>query len=144
MRFQNVFDPIVSNIAWIKGSPSVCSVTFHFLTDWHPATLSLLFFWLLAPPNSPHFSLFSYFNTQIMKSWRDLSTLFYTFPLCIIMYTRNQALLWKKSLGPIMSNFWGRFFYVFKGKKIENITASALKSCIEKKVKKSFCLFYIG
>ena len=35
------------------------------------------FFWLLAPPNSPHFSLFSYFNTQIMKSWRDLSTLFF-------------------------------------------------------------------
>jgi hypothetical protein len=34
------------------------------------------FFWLLAPPNSPHFSLFSYFNTQIMKSWRNLFTLF--------------------------------------------------------------------
>ena len=25
--------------------------------------------------------------------------------------------LWKKSLGPIMSNFWGPFFYVFMGKK---------------------------
>ena len=34
------------------------------------------FFWLLAQPNSPHFSLFSYFNTQIMKSWRNLFTLF--------------------------------------------------------------------
>ena len=51
------------------------------------------FFWLLAPPNSPHFSLFSYFNTQIMKSWRDLSTLFYTFPLCIrcLMVSTDQS-----------------------------------------------------
>ena len=44
--------------------------------------------------------------------------------------------LWKKSLGPIMSNFWGRFFLCFQRQKIfffENIIASALKSCIEKR-----------
>ena len=29
----------------------------------------------------------------------------------------SRAVLWKKSLGPIMSNFWGPVFYVFMGKK---------------------------
>ena len=38
----------------------------------------------------------------------------------------------KKTFGPIMSNFWGRVFQVFVGKKpIKNIEASALKSCIK-------------
>ena len=38
----------------------------------------------------------------------------------------------KKKFGPIMSNFLGRFFQVFMGKrKIKNIAASALKSCIK-------------
>ena len=42
---------------------------------------------------------------------------------------------WKKKLGPILSNFWGHFFYVFRGKKNIGfkkiyIVASALKSCI--------------
>ena len=47
----------------------------------------------------------------------------------------SRALLVKKSLGPIMSNFWGRSSYVFEGKKriFENIIASALKSCKEKR-----------
>ena len=40
----------------------------------------------------------------------------------------------EKKIGPIMSNFWGQFFHVFKGKKKdkknEDIIASALKSCI--------------
>ena len=44
----------------------------------------------------------------------------------------------KKGSGPILSNFFGRFFQFFMGKKIEknffeNIAASALKSCIEKR-----------
>ena len=49
-----------------------------------------------------------------------------------------------KGFGPIMSNFFGCFFQFFMGqkKKIENIVASALKSCIEKKVKKIF--FFLG
>ncbi len=52
--------------------------------------------------------------------------------------------LWNKRFGPIMSNFWGRFFQLFVGKKkfkkkFENIVASALKSCIEKKVKNCCC-----
>ena len=58
-------------------------------------------------------------------------------------YLRNEksilgcglwAGLWRKRFRPIMSNFWGRFFQLFVGKKkkkIENIVASALKSCIE-------------
>ena len=46
----------------------------------------------------------------------------------------SRAVIVKKSLGPIMSNFWGPVFYVFMGKKnkfnlfFENIVASALKS----------------
>jgi hypothetical protein len=40
-----------------------------------------------------------------------------------------------KRFWPIMSNFLGRFFQVFMGKKkklkIKNIAASALKSCIK-------------
>ena len=42
-----------------------------------------------------------------------------------------------------MSNFWGRFFMFSwaKKKKIENIAASALKSCIEKRLKK---IFFVG
>ena len=41
----------------------------------------------------------------------------------------------KKHWGPIMSNFWGQFFHVFRVKKtfwiyFENIFAFALKSCI--------------
>ena len=40
----------------------------------------------------------------------------------------------KKGSGPILSNFFGCFFQFFMGKKkIENIIASALKSCIEKR-----------
>ena len=39
---------------------------------------------------------------------------------------------WKKTIGPIMSNFWGRFFQVFVGqKKKKNIVACALKSCLQ-------------
>ena len=41
-----------------------------------------------------------------------------------IIWKINSGLVWaarqyceKKSLGPIMSNFWGPFFYVFMGKK---------------------------
>ena len=38
----------------------------------------------------------------------------------------------EKKIGPIMSNFWGRFFHVLMGKKIffENTVASALKNSI--------------
>ena len=39
----------------------------------------------------------------------------------------------KKSLGPIMSNFWVFLFLFSRAKKIE-IIASVLKSCIEKKL----------
>ena len=42
----------------------------------------------------------------------------------------------KKGSGPILSNFFGWFFQFFMGKKKwknENIVASALKSCIEKR-----------
>jgi hypothetical protein len=56
--------------------------------------------------------------------------------------------LWNKKFGPIMSNFWGRFFQLFVGKKkkknFENILASALKSCIEKKVNFLIFLFFWG
>ena len=41
----------------------------------------------------------------------------------------------KKRFGPIMSNFLGRFFQVFMGKKksnqIKHIVVSAIKSCIK-------------
>ena len=43
--------------------------------------------------------------------------------------------LWNKRFEPIMSNFWGRFFQLFVGEK-NNIVASAVKSCIEKRLKK--------
>ena len=33
----------------------------------------------------------------------------------------SRASTWKKSLGPIMSNFWGRFFLCFHGQKINLI-----------------------
>ena len=57
-----------------------------------------------------------------------------------------------KGSGPIMSNFLGWFFQLFvvkkKIKKFENIVASALKSCIEKSLKKIFWggknLFFLG
>ena len=42
--------------------------------------------------------------------------------------------LLKKNFGPIMSNFFGRFFQVFMGKKMnKNSEASILKSCIKLK-----------
>ena len=57
------------------------------------------FFWLQAQPNSPHFSLFSYFNTQIMKSWRDLSTLFFIHfhyvLLCTYCFPRHLRWDWR-------------------------------------------------
>ena len=67
--FKMVLNPIVYNIAWIKGSPSVCSVTFHFLTDWHPATLSLLF---LAPSTAefPSFLPLFLLYTLTHKLWK--------------------------------------------------------------------------
>ena len=49
----------------------------------------------------------------------------------------------KKALGPIMSNFLGQFFHVFRGKKksqifFKNTLASALKSCIKCPLQKFF------
>ena len=49
----------------------------------------------------------------------------------------------KKALGPIMSNFLGQFFHVFRGKKksqnfFENTLASALKSYIKCLLQKNF------
>ena len=50
----------------------------------------------------------------------------------------------KKIFGLIMSNFLGRFFQVFMGKKrIKNIVALALKNYIKKKIEK-ILLFYIS
>ena len=47
----------------------------------------------------------------------------------------GQLAVLKKGSGLIMSNFWGQFFHVFRGKKMlnlfkRNIIVSALKSCI--------------
>ena len=57
----------------------------------------------------------------------------------------------KKEFGPIVSNFWGRFFHVFVGKIfifyfLKNIVASALKSYIilffiKKKIEKKIGFF---
>ena len=60
----------------------------------------------------------------------------------------SQPVHEKKSLGPIMNSFWGRFL-CFQGQKIffkkfENIIASALKSRHEKHGRmfaRMFCLF---
>ena len=48
----------------------------------------------------------------------------------------------EQKIGPIMSNFWGQFLYVFMGK-FENIAASALKSCILSLFWKSFFDFFL-
>ena len=37
------------------------------------------------------------------------------------LWAVGWAVLWKKRFRPIMSNFWGLFFYVFMGKKIDLI-----------------------
>ena len=43
----------------------------------------------------------------------------------------GRLALLKKKFGTIMSNFLGKFFQVFMGKKNKNIVVSELKSCIE-------------
>ena len=43
----------------------------------------------------------------------------------------GRLALLKKKLGPIMSNFLGRFFQVIMEKINKNIVASTLKSCIK-------------
>ena len=69
------------------------------------------------------------------EAWWDI---FMTWKIDFGLLAVAWAGLWNKMFGPIMSNFWGRFFQLFVGKKkkkkkIENILASALKSCIEKR-----------
>ena len=64
--------------------------------------------------------------------------------ISVICITKTAGQVLKKSLGWIMSNFWGQFFHVFGDKKNQNQNslAFALKNCIIPFLSNNFWFFF--